>query len=344
MSADATVVSLLQSASQRAFPSRVRPRVVELSRLSDGWECDVYAFVLESGARDAPAREPLILRVYQGDAAVRKALIEFEGMGRLRSSGYPVPEMLSLVVDESPLDRPFVVMRKIEGPTLGRLIEESAADRREALLRRFCGLVVRLHALDWPAVAPGPIRDRTSDSPDRWIAEGEATLRRFSTRAFDPAIDWIKSHRSAIGAGQLSLVHQDFHPWNVLLDSDGVSYVIDWTQIDLSDPRLDLAWTLLLVRTSLDLPARDIVLDEYERLTGGPVADLPFFEAVAATKRLASIYLSLIAGAESLGMRPGAESGMLANPRYLLTARASLHESTGLRIPEIEALVAERLR
>ncbi len=42
-------------------------------------------------------------------------------------------------------------------------------------------------------------------------------------------------------------VHWDYHPGNVLLRDDSSAVVIDWTQIDVSDPRFDLAWTLLLV-------------------------------------------------------------------------------------------------
>src|SRR5258708_34522726 len=110
------------------------------------------------------------------------------------------------------------------------------------------------------------------------------------------------------------------------------------TRVGWCDYRLDLAWTLLLVRAILGSAARDVMLKEYERLQGSQVEDFPFFEAIAATKRLASIYLSVTAGAESLGMRPGAEAGMLENPRHLLAARALLHESHGPRIPGIQSL------
>ena len=34
---------------------------------------------------------------------------------------------------------------------------------------------------------------------------------------------------------------------NVILKPDGAAVVIDWTQIQVSDPRFDLGWTLLLV-------------------------------------------------------------------------------------------------
>jgi aminoglycoside phosphotransferase (APT) family kinase protein len=336
---DATVVDLLQSTSQLVFPTWANPRIVGLNRVSGGWECDVFSFTLESGVGESPSREPLILRVYQGAAPERKARIEFDVMRRLRVAGYPVPEVLSLVVDDSPLRRPFVIMRKIEGPVLGNLIEKATGDRQIALLRQFCGLVVQLHALDWSAVVPDEIRVRTTEPISRWISEAEATLSRFPTRAFDPAIDWIKAHQSAIRGTRLSLVHQDFHPWNVLLDAPSAAYVIDWTQVDLSDYRLDLAWTLLLVRAVLGDAARQVLLNEYERLQDGRVEDLPLFEAIAATKRLASIYLSLTAGAESLGMRPGAEATMLENPHHLLAARAALDETAGLRIPEIESLL-----
>jgi aminoglycoside phosphotransferase (APT) family kinase protein len=343
MLSNEAIIDRLQSVGQRAFPAWLQPRVVELSRVSDGWECDVYAFTVERAMSESLAREPLILRVYQGDAAVAKARHEFGVMRWLRSAGYPVPDVLSLVDDDSPLDRPFVIMQKIEGPILGNLIEQATGERQNALLDQFCGLVFQLHALDWSTVLPDNLRARTSEPIGRWIAEGEAILSRFPTRAFDPAIEWLKAHRPPVGSTTLALVHQDFHPWNVLLDSRGAAYVIDWTSTDLSDYRLDLAWTLLLVRAVLGRAARETILREYERRRGSPVEELPYFEATAATKRLASIHLSLTAGAESLGMRPGAEAEMLANPQHLLAARATLDESAGLRLPEIETL-AERIR
>ena len=122
---------------------------------------------------------------------------------------------------------------------------------------------------------------------------------------------------------------------------DGSATVIDWTQIQVSDPRFDLAWTLMLVGAAEGWQWRDRILAEYERLAGAPIQELEWFEVAACGKRLFSVVVSLAAGPEALGMRPEAvelmrqQFGALRNVYQLFMIR------TGLRLREVERLLAE---
>jgi hypothetical protein len=129
-----------------------------------------------------------------------------------------------------------------------------------------------------------------------------------------------------------------------MLDLDGSACVIDWTQIDISDTRFDLAWTLLLIGSIESEIWRIRVLREYERLLGRPVEDLDFFEVAAGVKRLYSSYLSISIGAENLGMRPGAEQIMMENAPKLHAAYRMMFSYTRIRIPELGFRSSRTLR
>ena len=117
--------------------------------------------------------------------------------------------------------------------------------------------------------------------------------------------------------------------------------MIDWTQIQVSDPRFDLAWTLILVGAAEGWAWRDRILAEYERVAGAPIQELEWFEVAACGKRLFSVVVSFAAGPEALGMRPEAvelmrqQLGALRNVYDLFVAR------TGLRLRDVERLLAE---
>ncbi len=81
------------------------------------------------------------------------------------------------------------------------------------------------------------------------------------------------------------------------------------------------------------------VLREYERLRGAPVESLAFFEAAACLKRLFSFAISVSFGAEKLGMRPGAEELMKAGVSSQRAVYSQLMTYTGLRVPELDALL-----
>jgi len=217
-----------------------------------------------------------------------------------------------------------------------RLFDAAVLEELGAL---FCRLFADLHRLD-----SHPFTDDSSlaDNPDQLVAQ-EITrwleyVHQLGRSDFDPLFDWLLEN--APRTDHLSVLHWDFHPFNILLRSDGTPSVIDWGNIQVSDSRFDLAWSLLLASTYGDPSARDRLLIGYEFATKKKVDQIEFFDAAASFRRLVTILLSLNAGSENMGMRPGAEKMMLAQPEHIRSVYALLVERTGLRLPEAEQLLA----
>jgi aminoglycoside phosphotransferase (APT) family kinase protein len=344
--------SRLASYYVRAFPAKQGVRVTALAHISYGWESDMYSFTVESGPAGAHQREDLILRIYSGDDAQAKSAREYRGMGLLHRAGYPVPQVLVLEREDSPFGRPFVVMERIQGRQLWPVWFGSPGEKQKEFLTLFCALFVQLHSLEWrpfahvqhqpagPHVAPHDMQDPYA-LVDRELGRMRPHLERFPVAGFLPNIEWLMERRDLVPCERPSVVHWDYHPANILLRDDGSAVVVDWTQVDVSDARFDLAWTLLLVSTYEDAVWHGRILREYERLASAQVEQLAFFEVFACLKRLYSVAASLRYGPETLGMRPGAETMMVQQMGALARVYNLLLDRTGLEVPEIEELLAQ---
>tara|TARA_B100000809_G_C14779626_1_gene402453 strand:+ start:55 stop:429 length:375 start_codon:yes stop_codon:yes gene_type:complete len=115
----------LQSYIEANLTDLVDTSVSDLASMSAGWECDIYSFVLEHGKSDSRNNLDLILRIYPGDDAYEKSAREFGGMRLLHEVEYPVPLVKTLEQDDSPFEKPFVIMECIEGQTMRSLMAES---------------------------------------------------------------------------------------------------------------------------------------------------------------------------------------------------------------------------
>jgi aminoglycoside phosphotransferase (APT) family kinase protein len=326
----------------RAHPAWTAPVVRNLTSINAGWECDVYSFDLEYGAASARLQIGLVLRIYPGADAYVKSDREFRGMQLLQRAAYPVPAVYLLERDASPIGRPFVIMERIEGQQLWPVLFYGPEADQPSLLTLFCSLIVQLHELDWHPFVQGPSEDILADPHrliEREMLRWQAVMEQHPAPGFQPTVDWLHARQARVRSACPGPVHWDFHPANVLLRPDGSARVIDWTQIDISDTRFDLGWTLLLVGSSVSETWRDRVLAEYERLIGRAVEDLDFFEVAAGLKRLYSSYLSVAIGAEKLGMRPGAEKTMMQNAPKLHAAYRMIYSRTHLQIPELDELL-----
>ena len=315
-------------------------RVLNLARISSGWESDIYSFDLEHGRG---RRVGLVLRVYPGADAREKSAREFRSLRLLREAGYPVPDVFLLRIDDSPFGRPLVLMERVDGESLWATMFPSPGERQGRLLTLFCDLFVRLHALDWRFFADDALLQAGQVSPravaERQLGQFRAHVEAFGMHGFLPALDWLQTRLGQVSDYRLSRVHWDFHPGNIILRPDGTPVVIDWTGPEVSEPRLDLAWTLLLAGAYLGADWRERILREYERLAGAPVAHLEFFDVASCVRRLHDIAASVAHGAAAMGMRPGAEQVMKEQMPAARWVYALLLERTGIRIPEVEAMM-----
>jgi aminoglycoside phosphotransferase (APT) family kinase protein len=339
LSSEEKIREKLEDALAARNPERTRLRLTDLFRISDGWETEVFSFAVEYVEEATLKREELILRIYPGNDAAEKSVREFEGLRQLYTSGYPVPQISFIETNTAVLGQPFVVMEKIDGNSLGIALRESPPERRTELGTLFCRLFADLHRLDWhPFTADSFLTENPDQCVVQEINRWLEYVHQLGREEFDPLFNWLL--KNAPRTDRLSVLHWDFHPFNILLRPDGTPSVIDWGNIQVSDFRFDLAWSLLLTSTYGDPSARDRLLTGYERATDEKVEQIEFFDAAASFRRLGSILLSLSAGSENMGMRPGAEKMMLAQPEHIRSVYVLLVERTGIRIPEAEKLLA----
>ena len=321
----------------REFLRDTDVQLVNFQAISDGWETEVYRFAQGYNG----VFKSRILRMYPGTDAVEKCEREFQGLRQLKASGYPVPEVFEHSADPIWLGKPFIVMQKIDGAPLGRIMQMQSEHFPE-LLARFVTLLVDLHRLDYNPflwLSPVMLQNDPAAFLHLKLAEGRRLIvdQMRQTWAI-PVMDWLDAGAASI-TPQIAVMHEDFHPWNILISADDSAYVIDWGGIEVGDYRYDLGWTLVLSGTHGSQAERDLVLSEYERLAGHPVEQIDYFEAFAALRRLFGFAASLSSGAESVGMRPEAAAIMRGQHERFRRVYDVVRTVTGLRLPEIERLL-----
>jgi len=314
-------------------------QIQNLTKITNGWENEVYSFTAEYNDSD----EDLILRIYPGDYAEHKSSREFNAIKKLYEAGFPVPKVYILEHDKSIFGKPFIIMEKINGRIGWKVIDESEGEERTRLVNQFCQILVDLHSLDWKRVAFEPLPFDENDHYgyiNHLIQKIQGYIDQFpNIDIFMPVFNWLIDRKNDVPCRHLSVVHLDYHPANLILKDDGNAIVIDWTNFDIGDFRLDLAWTMLLVSSYGNPEGRDIVLNEYERIIRHKIDQIEYFEVFAILRRLFSIYVSLTAGAEKLGMRPEAIESMKRSVKHIKTLCDFLYQNTRIAIPEMEKLI-----
>jgi len=328
-----------------ASPHYQEAKVSNLVSINEGWESIIYAFDLIPDPQKQDPIQHLILRIYPGTDAQDKSHREYDGLQVLYQAGYPVPQVFALECDNSPFEgRPFLLMERIPGEMMWPVLDRSQPDRAAGLITQFCELFVQLHNLDWRAFVSAQDHLRYQEPYifiDAFLNQLQAAAEPFTElNGFLPVIDWLLTKRDQVPCPQPAPVHWDFHPGNVILKPDGSAVVIDWTQIQVSDPRFDLSWTLLLAGAYAGQSVREMILAEYQRIAGTTVVQLPYFEVASCVKRLGTVLISLSAGADSMGMRPDAVDMMRRDFPALQKVNDLMVNHTGIQVPVIDELLS----
>lgn len=263
-------------------------------RVGDGRSNLTYRIADADGRRLILRRPPLGETLASAHNVAREHLV----MSRLHAAGLPVPASLALCEDVTVTGAPFLVAEFVDGHVIATpaLAQELDVATRTVASHSLVQTLGDLHAVDLTGAGldtlrrPGSLAARQLR---RWRRQWEASRTREL-----PVIDRVADRlEAAMPAEQeVRLIHGDYRLDNTIVDDAGaVRAVLDWELCSVGDPLADLGillayWsqpgedvTELLPRVTA-LPGfltRAQVADEYARVTGRDLSDLPFYVALA---------------------------------------------------------------
>ncbi|MHA2251605.1 MAG: phosphotransferase family protein [Candidatus Kariarchaeaceae archaeon] len=316
--------------------------VTNITKLSSGWETEVYSFDIEYKSQSATKMDNLILRTFPGENSLEKVRWEFEIITGLREQGFSVPNINELEIKNSPLGYPFIIMERIIGKTMKSAMKHASNGDYAKLRSLFCKKFTEFHNLDWRKIVPNPSDFEITDKfewIDSLLSRGKIWLVENKLDEFMQVHDWLEKRVETVPCEKLSLVHTDYHPSNIVLSEDNEAFVIDWTGARVSDYRNDLAWTLLLRGTSGLPNERNMILKEYQRFAGTKVEHIEYFEVIATLRRLGVMAISLFQEEDIVGSRPEIDQILRGETTHLKGVLEVLKDRTGIIIPNLENLV-----
>ncbi len=272
---------------------------------------------------------------------------EYRVMKALGTTGFPVPEMLHLSEEDSPIGRMFFVMRFVEGRIFWNpaLPEVTGNDERAAIFDAMNATLAALHDVDFAAIGladygrPGSYFERQLG---RWTSQYRAS-ETGRVDAMEELIAWLEANRPA-DDGLVSLVHGDYRHDNMIFASGEpkVVAVLDWELSTLGHPYADLSYQCMqwhlphdsgfrglggVDRKSIGLPSEEEYVEVYCRRRGiGSIPDWTFCLAFSFF-RLAAI---------CQGVYKRALDGNASNPEKARTYGDAVRLLAGLAVRQIE--------
>lgn len=297
-----------QDVISRLIAGKLGGQIYAIRPIGGGTGHRMYSATWDQGP---DAAIPIAIRFYHGPRAFDEARNEAGALRDLSASNYPVPEPLALFDDPDLPETPFTVLQFISGEPLTVVAARDQA-RTQFWLERASDLLLRLHGLPWdkgydwlkPALAPLAYSDRMITFWSKWAAEigvdeSDPDVRR--------GLPWLKaSQYIARRARQQVLVHRDFHPDNLIVEGSRITAVIDWADLRIADPAVDVGWTAMILETEFSPQLSTLFVNGYMRRYPDIAETLPYWKAFAAIKRVIQIDAVKNSQSERLGIWAGA--------------------------------------
>jgi aminoglycoside phosphotransferase (APT) family kinase protein len=317
---------------------------------NETWFVDVD--VHHSGGR---VRHELVLRVQPESSRLfldPDVMLQWHMMAALSAEGIPTPPLVAADPEGTVVGSPMFVMDKVPGRippdlppynVIGWMTELSPA-QRATVWHNGLAAMAAIHSVPWERACSSldqPARGAAGlDQYLNWVEEWHAVA---SAERDVPLLAAAVAHLrdSAPSAPPISVVWGDARPGNIIYDNDlEVAAVLDWEMAALGPGEIDLAWWLVMDRVysegfeceRLDgLPTRDRSIRAYEQLAGRGVADLAYYDLLAAA-RMALVVSRSTAGHVRAGRLDPATTMDSANPAMRIVA-----ELMGVEVPLLSA-------
>jgi aminoglycoside phosphotransferase (APT) family kinase protein len=267
-------------------------KIQDITQLKSGWAGDIFSFNV---IVDEKIQNRLILKIYEGTQnGVSSIEKECKALASLRKVGYPVPELFSYDISLIEFDKPFLIMERIEGKLLWDVYMQDK-EHQSQHMQQFTKLLFDLHSLDVKHIQPDFEVTAPITLIDRELDEISQIIRQYKIFEFEEIYQWLQDKKTFLSDLKPSIMHRDYHPWNVLVDETSNPYVIDWVW-GIGDYRFDLAWTVTLMERSGFEQFAAEVYNQYLALMNSPMQDFEYFRVLATLRWILNVTVSIRSG------------------------------------------------
>ncbi len=168
----------------------------------------------------------LAIKVFDENFSKSDILNEALNHARVEETGLNIPK----IEEVSKIDGKWAIsIDYIEGKTLQELMDENP-DKIDEYLEMFVNIQTEIHT------KRSPLLNKIWDKMNRKIDETD----------LDPTIKYELHTRLNSMHKHHKVCHGDFNPSNIIIDSEGTPYVIDWSHATQGNASADVARTYLL--------------------------------------------------------------------------------------------------
>jgi aminoglycoside phosphotransferase (APT) family kinase protein len=211
--------------------------------------------------------------------------------------GIAVPEVHATDAGDPPDIPPFFVMEFVPGESVEPVgapndeLDSSDMERRALAAMR---MAAAMHRTDCEALGLG---DEPVTSPRAEVERWEKSFSSIEGDLHPPLVDECTARLLATVPASMApaILHGDWRLGNMQCVGPEIRAVIDWEIWSVGDPRVDLAWFLLMsddrrsqgmVRNGV--PSEEALVAAYEAELGAQVADMAWFGALVRYKQAAA--------------------------------------------------------
>lgn len=301
--------------------NRLGTKIQETKVLKSGWAGEIISLKCKDNT------QKYVIKSYNSSKnGIENIKQEWKGLNLLYNANYPVPRpIMSDFVNE----KPYIVMEEVEGDNLWDCYQTLSREGKEQLLEKFVKAFFELHALDVSIVDKELAKDSTSSFIEKEIIEIKKLVEENKLEYFTQIIDWLQKEKTNVIGEKLSIIHRDYHPWNVIVDNNEKIYVIDllW---GVGDYRFDLAWTYTLMERSGFEEFSQNVLKKYKELKNENINNFKYFKVLSTLRWLINVIISLKTG-ENLNETRNKEFETFISP-LIQKGMMSIQEITSIQI------------
>lgn len=279
----------------RLHPDNESYEMSEAEQVMGGADTKIHKFDFSYKSDGELITLLLIIRIFR-EKHFNRAEKEFNDLQKLYHANLSVPKPYYWKYNEE-INKYYFVMERIEGQTLDKLLFSSDDDKSPIYIHKFIQELVNIHNFDWEETEIISKKYIQKDVQTKILMQIETVRKIVDDHEIDefyPLLDWLKSHARKVSDHKLVVIHGDYHPQNAIVREDESLVVIDWSNLQIHDFRVDLGFLLVMLNSFAQRDYKQLLLVNYEKLSGRMVRSIDYFMILSNLFNLLRIYSCLL--------------------------------------------------